>query len=146
MKFSTCEVIGSSPYTSGVLSGRRRLGREAHAGGSCRSTPIRPLATTRNTTSRASRRLVRLRSAPARTIQSARSGLGYQPTVTVSTDRLIHPCQQTESHGCVRLTNCDVQRLAPGLKKGVEVSFFQSKDVAALAANILRSADEQTLR
>ena len=30
---------------------------------------------------------------------------------------------KSESHGCVRLTNWDVQRLAHGLKKGVEVTF-----------------------
>jgi lipoprotein-anchoring transpeptidase ErfK/SrfK len=34
---------------------------------------------------------------------------------------------KTESHGCVRLTNWDVQRLAEATKKGVEVSFVDGK-------------------
>lgn len=34
---------------------------------------------------------------------------------------------KSESHGCVRLTNWDVRRLADGLKKGVEVSFVDGK-------------------
>jgi lipoprotein-anchoring transpeptidase ErfK/SrfK len=33
---------------------------------------------------------------------------------------------KSESHGCVRLTNWDVKRLADALKKGVEVDFTQS--------------------
>ena len=34
---------------------------------------------------------------------------------------------KTESHGCVRLTNWDVQRLAAAVKKGVEVRFIDGK-------------------
>jgi lipoprotein-anchoring transpeptidase ErfK/SrfK len=37
---------------------------------------------------------------------------------------------KTESHGCVRLTNWDVARLAQSLKKGVEVSFIEGKQAA----------------
>ena len=32
---------------------------------------------------------------------------------------------KSESHGCVRLTNWDVDRLAKGLKKGTEVDFIE---------------------
>lgn len=35
-----------------------------------------------------------------------------------------------ESHGCVRLTNWDVMRLAQSVKKGVEVSFVEGKQAA----------------
>jgi lipoprotein-anchoring transpeptidase ErfK/SrfK len=34
---------------------------------------------------------------------------------------------KAESHGCVRLTNWDVQRLAKGLSKGVPVAFVEGK-------------------
>jgi lipoprotein-anchoring transpeptidase ErfK/SrfK len=34
---------------------------------------------------------------------------------------------KSESHGCVRLTNWDVARLAQSLKKGVEVAFIEGK-------------------
>jgi lipoprotein-anchoring transpeptidase ErfK/SrfK len=34
---------------------------------------------------------------------------------------------KTESHGCVRLTNWDVARLAQSIKKGVDVSFVEGK-------------------
>jgi lipoprotein-anchoring transpeptidase ErfK/SrfK len=37
---------------------------------------------------------------------------------------------KTESHGCVRLTNWDVARLAESLKKGVEVSFVEGKQAS----------------
>jgi lipoprotein-anchoring transpeptidase ErfK/SrfK len=37
---------------------------------------------------------------------------------------------KTESHGCVRLTNWDVTRLAQSLKKGVEVSFIEGKQAS----------------
>jgi lipoprotein-anchoring transpeptidase ErfK/SrfK len=37
---------------------------------------------------------------------------------------------KTESHGCVRLTNWDVARLAQSLKKGVEVSFVEGKQAS----------------
>jgi lipoprotein-anchoring transpeptidase ErfK/SrfK len=37
---------------------------------------------------------------------------------------------KSESHGCVRLTNWDVARLAQSLKKGVEVSFVEGKQVS----------------
>jgi lipoprotein-anchoring transpeptidase ErfK/SrfK len=37
---------------------------------------------------------------------------------------------KTESHGCVRLTNWDVARLAQSLKKGVEVSFIEGKQAS----------------
>ena len=37
---------------------------------------------------------------------------------------------KSESHGCVRLTNWDVQRLSHGLKKGVEVTFIDGKQAA----------------
>jgi lipoprotein-anchoring transpeptidase ErfK/SrfK len=37
---------------------------------------------------------------------------------------------KTESHGCVRLTNWDVARLAQSLKKGVEVTFIEGKQVS----------------
>jgi lipoprotein-anchoring transpeptidase ErfK/SrfK len=33
---------------------------------------------------------------------------------------------KSESHGCVRLTNWDVERLARSLKKGTPVSFVQA--------------------
>ncbi|HEU0084646.1 MAG TPA: L,D-transpeptidase [Bradyrhizobium sp.] len=37
---------------------------------------------------------------------------------------------KTESHGCVRLTNWDVMRLAQSVKKGVEVAFVEGKQAA----------------
>jgi lipoprotein-anchoring transpeptidase ErfK/SrfK len=37
---------------------------------------------------------------------------------------------KSESHGCVRLTNWDVVRLAQSLKKGVEVSFVEGKQAS----------------
>jgi lipoprotein-anchoring transpeptidase ErfK/SrfK len=37
---------------------------------------------------------------------------------------------KTESHGCVRLTNWDVVRLAQSVKKGVEVSFVEGKQAS----------------
>jgi lipoprotein-anchoring transpeptidase ErfK/SrfK len=37
---------------------------------------------------------------------------------------------KTESHGCVRLTNWDVARLAQSLKKGVEVTFVEGKQAS----------------
>jgi lipoprotein-anchoring transpeptidase ErfK/SrfK len=37
---------------------------------------------------------------------------------------------KSESHGCVRLTNWDVTRLAQSLKKGVEVSFVEGKQAS----------------
>jgi lipoprotein-anchoring transpeptidase ErfK/SrfK len=37
---------------------------------------------------------------------------------------------KSESHGCVRLTNWDVARLAESVKKGVEVSFIDGKQAA----------------
>lgn len=37
---------------------------------------------------------------------------------------------KSESHGCVRLTNWDVQRLANGLKKGTEVTFIEGKQAS----------------
>lgn len=37
---------------------------------------------------------------------------------------------KSDSHGCVRLTNWDVARLAESVKKGVEVSFVDSKQAA----------------
>jgi lipoprotein-anchoring transpeptidase ErfK/SrfK len=37
---------------------------------------------------------------------------------------------KTESHGCVRLTNWDVARLARSVKKGVEVSFVEGKQAS----------------
>src|SRR4051812_44033720 len=37
---------------------------------------------------------------------------------------------KTESHGCVRLTNWDVTRLAQSVKKGVEVSFVEGKQAS----------------
>jgi lipoprotein-anchoring transpeptidase ErfK/SrfK len=37
---------------------------------------------------------------------------------------------KTESHGCVRLTNWDVARLAQSLKKGVAVSFVEGKQAS----------------
>lgn len=37
---------------------------------------------------------------------------------------------KTDSHGCVRLTNWDVQRLGQSLRKGVEVSFVDGKEAA----------------
>ena len=37
---------------------------------------------------------------------------------------------KSESHGCVRLTNWDVARLAQSLKKGVEVSFMEGKQAS----------------
>jgi lipoprotein-anchoring transpeptidase ErfK/SrfK len=37
---------------------------------------------------------------------------------------------KSESHGCVRLTNWDVARLAQSLKKGVEVSFVEGKQAS----------------
>jgi lipoprotein-anchoring transpeptidase ErfK/SrfK len=37
---------------------------------------------------------------------------------------------KSESHGCVRLTNWDVERLAKSIKKGVEVSFVEDKQSA----------------
>ena len=38
-----------------------------------------------------------------------------------------HPSKvsKSESHGCVRLTNWDVDRLAKLLKKGIEVAFIE---------------------
>ena len=37
---------------------------------------------------------------------------------------------KSESHGCVRLTNWDAQRLASGLKKGIEVTFVDGKQAS----------------
>jgi lipoprotein-anchoring transpeptidase ErfK/SrfK len=37
---------------------------------------------------------------------------------------------KSESHGCVRLTNWDVERLAQSVKKGVEVTFVEGKQAA----------------
>jgi lipoprotein-anchoring transpeptidase ErfK/SrfK len=37
---------------------------------------------------------------------------------------------KSESHGCVRLTNWDVMRLAHSVKKGVEVAFVEGKQTA----------------
>ncbi len=37
---------------------------------------------------------------------------------------------KTESHGCVRLTNWDVARLAQSLKKGVDVAFVEGKQAS----------------
>ena len=37
---------------------------------------------------------------------------------------------KSESHGCVRLTNWDVTRLAHSVKKGVEVAFVEGKQTA----------------
>jgi lipoprotein-anchoring transpeptidase ErfK/SrfK len=37
---------------------------------------------------------------------------------------------KSESHGCVRLTNWDVARLAQSLKKGVEVTFVEGKQAS----------------
>jgi lipoprotein-anchoring transpeptidase ErfK/SrfK len=37
---------------------------------------------------------------------------------------------KTESHGCVRLTNWDVTRLAQSLKKGVAVTFIEGKQAS----------------
>ena len=37
---------------------------------------------------------------------------------------------KSESHGCVRLTNWDVARLAQSVKKGVEVSFVEGKQAS----------------
>ena len=37
---------------------------------------------------------------------------------------------KSESHGCVRLTNWDVARLAQSLKKGVEVAFVEGKQAS----------------
>jgi lipoprotein-anchoring transpeptidase ErfK/SrfK len=37
---------------------------------------------------------------------------------------------KSESHGCVRLTNWDVLRLAKSIKKGVKVSFVEAKQAA----------------
>jgi lipoprotein-anchoring transpeptidase ErfK/SrfK len=37
---------------------------------------------------------------------------------------------KSESHGCVRLTNWDVARLAQSLKKGVQVSFIEGKQAS----------------
>jgi len=37
---------------------------------------------------------------------------------------------KTESHGCVRLTNWDVARLAQSIKKGVEVSFVEGRQAS----------------
>jgi lipoprotein-anchoring transpeptidase ErfK/SrfK len=37
---------------------------------------------------------------------------------------------KSESHGCVRLTNWDVMRLAHSVKKGVEVAFVEGKQAA----------------
>jgi lipoprotein-anchoring transpeptidase ErfK/SrfK len=37
---------------------------------------------------------------------------------------------KSESHGCVRLTNWDVMRLAQSVKKGVEVAFVEGKQAA----------------
>jgi lipoprotein-anchoring transpeptidase ErfK/SrfK len=34
---------------------------------------------------------------------------------------------KSESHGCVRMTNWDVERLAKSVRKGVEVSFVEAK-------------------
>ena len=51
------------------------------------------------------------------------SGEGYGIHGTAEPSRI----SKSESHGCVRLTNWDVQRLAEALKKGVEVSFVDGK-------------------
>jgi lipoprotein-anchoring transpeptidase ErfK/SrfK len=37
---------------------------------------------------------------------------------------------KSESHGCVRLTNWDVERLARSVRKGVEVSFVEGKQAS----------------
>jgi lipoprotein-anchoring transpeptidase ErfK/SrfK len=34
---------------------------------------------------------------------------------------------KSESHGCVRMTNWDVERLAKSIRKGVEVDFVEGK-------------------
>lgn len=35
-----------------------------------------------------------------------------------------------ESHGCVRLTNWDAERLAQSVRKGVEVTFVEGKQAS----------------
>ena len=37
---------------------------------------------------------------------------------------------KSESHGCVRMTNWDVERLAKSVRKGVEVSFVEGKQAS----------------
>jgi lipoprotein-anchoring transpeptidase ErfK/SrfK len=37
---------------------------------------------------------------------------------------------KSESHGCVRMTNWDVQRLAQSVRKGVEVTFIEGKQAS----------------
>ena len=37
---------------------------------------------------------------------------------------------KTESHGCVRMTNWDVERLAKSIRKGVEVRFVEAKQAS----------------
>ena len=37
---------------------------------------------------------------------------------------------KSESHGCIRMTNWDVQRLGQSLKKGTEVSFVEGKQAS----------------
>jgi hypothetical protein len=37
---------------------------------------------------------------------------------------------KSESHGCVRMTNWDVERLAKSVRKGVEVSFIEGKQAS----------------
>ena len=54
------------------------------------------------------------------------SGEGYGIHGTADPSRV----SKSESHGCVRLTNWDVQRLAKSLKKGVEVTFVETMQAA----------------
>jgi len=54
-------------------------------------------------------------------------GEGYGLHGTASPSRI----SKTESHGCVRLTNWDVERLAESVKKGVEVVFVDGREAAA---------------
>ena len=37
---------------------------------------------------------------------------------------------KSESHGCVRMTNWDVERLAKSVRKGVEVNFVEGKQAS----------------
>ena len=46
---------------------------------------------------------------------------------------------KSESHGCVRMTNWDVERLAKSIRKGVEVVFVEGKQAALVMPKLRRS-------
>ena len=127
-KRQTVELFDKSNALIGFYPGHRRKRGEAVTDSgrlkSPKSTTIRPTAIIRTITSRACIPANPSSSGPARTIPSARSGSTFLPTATASTARQRRGrCPKAESHGCVRLTNWDAERVADSVAKGTKVSF-----------------------